>query len=199
MANQFGGKGTHGLYTPMSELEQESIHRLVENQDLVVHIVGWGYVDQPRVIVGDLRVGLHFRLNFDKPVIQIPVYHFDLELKTRSGLLLFKDKKSCCYGGRPLLVGAGIHVDMAWDIAIRQMDPKVVKAIVPGALGLTSRFIDRDTKEASLFGNNQFTSEDKNMLVTLRQMETGNRQLDQDNLATVEGIKADDLQKVAKK
>jgi len=37
------------------------------------------------------------------------------------------------------------------------------------------------------------------MLVTLRQMETGNRQLDQDNLATVEGIKADDLQKVAKK
>jgi hypothetical protein len=198
MANQFGGKGKHGLYTPMSELEQEAVHRLVENQDLVVNVVGWGVVNQPRIIVGDLRVGIHFRLDFNAPVTPIPIYHFDLELRTRSGLLLFKDKKSCCYGGRPLMCGAGIHVDMAWDIAIMHMDPKVVKAILPGAIGLTSRFIDRDTGEATMFGNNNFSSSDKNMLLKLREMERSSRQLDQDNLTTTEKIKAKDLEAAKK-
>jgi len=61
-----------------------------------------------------------------------------------------------------------MFLDMVWDIAVMAIDPKIVKAILPGATGLTSRFQDRDTGELSLFGNTKMKSDDKSALVKLR-------------------------------
>lgn len=172
--NRFGGIAKSN-YTPMSEIEQEALSRLVEAKDMVVHILGWGRVDNPRVIYGDLRLGLQWRMDFMKPAAPTPVHWFDLELRTRSGVLLFKERQSTMYAGRPMQVAAGLYMDMVWDIAIVAMDPKIVKMIMPGAVGLTSRFQDRDTHEITLFGNSRMNSEDRAELIKLRQAEARNR------------------------
>ena len=52
-------------YTRLSEIEQEFLERMVASQNFVIHIIGWGYVENPRVKFGDLRLGLEFRLDFD--------------------------------------------------------------------------------------------------------------------------------------
>jgi hypothetical protein len=165
--NVFGGN-PKSLYTPMSEDEQEVLSRLVEAQDLRVIVKDWGYVSQPRVVFGDLRLGIAFRLSFDRPEVPMPVHFFDLELRTGAGLLLFAERQSCMYAGKPLQVAAGVYMDMVWDIAIMAMDPKVVKAIKPGAVGLTSRWIDRDTKELTLRGNTKMDTNKQRLLRTIR-------------------------------
>ena len=196
--NRFGGKNSKGgLYTPMTEIEQEALSRLVENQNLVIHIVGWGRVDAPRVIVGDLRLALHFRLTFDRPAAPTPVHFLDLELRTRSGILLFKERQSTIYAGRALQVAAGVFVDMAWDIAITAIDPKVVKHILPGAIGLTSRFQDKDTGDITMFGNQKMNAERRHDLVDLRDREAASRKDTKQQVAKAEkasdeaGVKLD--------
>lgn len=144
--NAFGGGNPNSLYVPMSETEQEVLDRLVESDDLIVVVHGWGVVYRPGVTFGDLRLTLTFRLDFDKPDPPgVPVYYFDLELKTRSGLSLFgPDRLPTIYDHKPITVAAGMYYDLAWDIAIRQMNPDVVKAIKPGAIGLTTAEGNRD-------------------------------------------------------
>src|SRR3989338_6957014 len=127
--NLFGGGGRFGLYTPMSETEQEVLSRLIEQKDLRVHIVGLGVVDSPRAKFGDLRLSLSFRLDFTAPEFPMPVPFFDLELRTGSGLLLFKERQSTMYGGRPIEVASGVYLDLVWEIAIQAMDPSVVKML----------------------------------------------------------------------
>jgi hypothetical protein len=164
-----------GLYTPMSETEQDALSRLVENQDLVVHILGWGRVDAPRVLLGDLRLGIHWRMDFTKPAAPTPVHFFDLELKTRSGTLLFKERQTAMYGGKPLAIANGVFLDMAWDIAITAIDPKLVKHILPNAHGLTSRFQDKDTHEITMFGNILLSAAERAAMVKLRRQEAASR------------------------
>jgi hypothetical protein len=171
MANKFGGGNDKSLYTPMSEIEQEVIARLVESGSLRVNIVGWGHVSKPRVTFGDLRVSIAFRLEFDRPEVPMPVSHFDLELRTEDGRLLYKERQSAEYGGRPLQIAAGVYLDMVWDIAIRHMDPKLVKSIMPKAIGLTSRLLDKDTGVATLTGNMALSDENKALLIKLRKGE----------------------------
>lgn len=186
--NAFGGGNSQSLYVPMSDVEQEALARLVDSGDLVVHVVGWGVVHKPTIIYGDLRVSIMFRLNFDKPDVPIPVSGFDLELRTGSGLLLLKKWMKTEYDNKPIPCGGGIYYDMAWDIAIHHMDPRLVKALVPGATGLTSRVFDPDTKDPTLTGNMHVTSEQRKQLVTLRKGEAA--------------VRADDLQQartIAKK
>lgn len=166
--NAFGGGNPNSLYVPMSELEQEVVSRLIEARDLRVHVVGWGVVNQPRATVGDARLQLRFQLNFDRPEVPMRVSHFDLELRTGSGMLLFKDRKEVEYGGQPIQVAAGMFLDMVWDIAIRSMDPKLVKAILPSATGLTSRLLDKDTGEETLTGNLHLDSAKEKLLRILR-------------------------------
>jgi hypothetical protein len=134
--NRFGGIAKSN-YTPMSELEQEAVSRLVDARDLKVAIKGWGVVEKPRVVFGDLRLGIAFRMNFVKPEFPTPVHFFDLELRTRSGILLFAERQSAMYAGNPISVCQGMFLDMVWDIAVMSIDPKIVKAILPGARGLT--------------------------------------------------------------
>jgi hypothetical protein len=168
--------GVRSSYTKLSEIEQEFLDRMVASQNFVIHILGWGYVENPRVKFGDLRLGLEFRLNFVKPENPVPVHYFDLELRTRSGILLFKERQSCMYDGKPVLVGAGLFFDLAWDIAITAIDPKLIKMVMPNTLGLTSRFIDKDSKEVTLYGNTALSSKDKKHLERMRVAEMKNKQ-----------------------
>ncbi len=169
--NIFGGGNAKSLYTPMSEVEQEVVARLVEAGDLRVIIVGWGYVDRPRVTFGDMRVSVAFRVTFDRPEAPIPVHYLDLELRTGSGILLFRDRQPTTYGGNPIQVAQGVFLDLAWDIAVRSIDPALVKAVLPGATGLTSRFQDRDTGQMTLTGNMKLSANEAAILRHLREGE----------------------------
>jgi hypothetical protein len=163
--NIFGGKNPHGLYVPMSETEQEVLQRLIETKDLMVIIHGWGLLEDPKVAFGDLRVSIPMTITFDKPAAPISVWFLDLELKSRStGMTLVKQRQSTVYDGQPLQVMAGVELDMVWDIAIHHMSPEFVKAIKPGALGLTSRRLDRETGNPTLTGNMQMDDTKKETL-----------------------------------
>ena len=172
--NPFGGGNKNSLYTPMSDVEQEVVARLRDTGDLRVHIKGWGVVAEPRVIVGDLRVALHFRMTFDEPhatEAPQPLHYIDLELRTGTGLLLAKERQATLYNYKPVQVAAGMFLDMVWDLAIQAMDPAIVKTIKPSATGLTSRWQDRDTGEMTMFGNTKMTSGLRNTLVNMREGE----------------------------
>ncbi len=162
--NAFGGKNPHGLYVPMSETEQEFVSRLIESGDLIVRVHGWGVVPNPTVKLGDLQVVIPLTLKFDRPEVPIHVSHFDLELLTGSGISLYREKQSCEYGGQPLAVGAGTVIQMVWHIGIRAMDPKLIKALMPGVVGLTSRRFDRDTGDITLTGNMDLDSTQKKLI-----------------------------------
>jgi hypothetical protein len=179
--NTFGGGNPRSLYTPMSETEQEVLERLVETRDLIVKIVGWGILPHPKATQGDLRVAIPIQITFDAPEVPIPVFNFDLELWSRTyGVLLFKERYSTVYNGQPLFVGSGTHLSMIWDIAIQRMDPKMVKMMKPGAIGLTSRWTDKDTGDMTLLGNSQLTSEQKRKLLEVRAGEAFVRKLNKD-------------------
>ena len=174
--NPFGGIAG-SMYTPMSEDEQEVLDRLVASRDLDVLIKGWGHVRGVQAgKTGDLRIAIPLTLNFDRPEVPVPVHYFDLELRTGSGILLFKERQSTIYDHKPLMIGAGTSLQMVWDIAIKHMDPKLVKALKPGALGLTSRWIDRDTGAITMLGNTRMRSQDKALLRRLRKGEAVARQ-----------------------
>lgn len=192
--NAFGGrKGS--LYTPMSEDEQEVLSRLVSTRDLYVDIVGWAIIPEVRATFGDLRISIPIEVTFQKPEIPQFVHYFDLELRTGAGMLLFKERHATVYGGSPLVIGAGTCISMVWDIAIHHMDPKLVKALKPGAIGMTSRWLDKETGEATLLGNNSsLTNEQKLLLAKLRAGEALSRQ---DNL--LQNRKAETLANPPKK
>ena len=159
----------------MSEIEQECISRLVEQQELFIDIVGWGHITTPKVVFGDMRIGFSFRLHFDRPEFPMPVHYFDMVLKTKSGIILYKERQSTIYGGKPVNISAGVYLDMVWDIALTSIDPKIVKEVMPLARGLTSRLQDRDTKQFTLFGNNSFNEKQKQVLFRVRKGEAQSR------------------------
>lgn len=173
--NPFGGRAG-SMYTPMSEDEQEVLDRLVASRDLDVFIKGWGHIKGVQAgKTGDLRIAIPLTLDFDRPEVPVPVYFFDLELRTGSGILLFKERQSTVYNNSPLMIGTGTSLQMVWDIAIKHMDPKLVKALKPGALGLTSRWIDKDTGDITLLGNTRMGTKDRATLRKLRQGEAVSR------------------------
>ena len=149
--NIFGGKNPHGLYVPMSDDEIEVISRLVESDLLEVVIHGWGVCENPTIEFGDKRVKIRLRIDFN---INAEVFFFDMELRLREGgKTLFRKTEPTLVDGKPFIAIAGGYLDMDWDISIDHMDPALVKEIKPGAFGLTSRRLDRDTKEPTIEGN----------------------------------------------
>jgi len=150
--NLFGGANPNGLYVPMTETEQEVLDRLIQSHDLEIEIKGWGIVRNPWASFGDHRLGLQWTLVFNKP--PVPVYYFDLELRVASSqIVLMRKRYPTTVNGQPELIGAGREIQFNWDIAIDHMSPELVKAIVPGAIGMTSRRLDRDTGMRTLAGN----------------------------------------------
>ena len=165
--NIFGGLNPHGLYVPMSEDEQEVLARLVASKNLQLVIHGWGQVDAPLLTFGDKRVAIKIRLDCLSPAVPIPVHYLDMELKLRDGRSLFRQRMPATLGGQPIQLVAGIFLDMVWDIAIDHMDPRLVKALKPGAMGLTSRRLDKDTGAATREGNMLLTPLQKSVLHTV--------------------------------
>ena len=162
--NPFGGGNKRSLYVPVSEVEQEAISRLVEADDIEVHIINWGVLHKPKVQFGDKRLSIGIEMHFTAPPLPMDVYYFDLELRTRSGLVLFTERHATLYGGQPIKVGAGTVLHMSWDIAIARMNPALVKMLVPGATGLTSRLTDKDTGEQTLTGNMDLNAAQKGLI-----------------------------------
>jgi len=174
MTNPLGGKNPNSLYVPMSEDEQEVLDRLVQADDLEVHILGWAVLKQPKVTFGDKRVAIRLQLLFNEPAPPappIPVYYFDMELRTRAGLVLFSERHPTVYDNKPLMIRQGYEIDMIWDIAIARMDPGLVKMFKPGAKGLTSRMTDRDTGDLTAEGNIQGDLETRRLLNFVKQGE----------------------------
>ena len=151
--NAFGGGNANSLYIPLSETEQEVISRLVDNNDMVVEIHNWGYIEKPVIVFGDKNLHIAFKMFFDKPEHPVDVHFFDMELKTRSGISLFRKKTFTEYGGKPLSIMQGVELEMVWDISIRHIDPKVIKLLLPSNTGLTSRLQDSLTGEFTITGN----------------------------------------------
>lgn len=152
--NEFGGKNKRSVYIPMSETELEVIARLVDSKDLKVVIHGWGEIESPTVKYGDKNLHIPIKMTFNKPVESfVDVYFFDMELRTGSGLCLFKKRMSTAYNGQPLKVMAGLVLDMVWDISIRHLDPNLVRTVKPGARGLTSKLQDNLTLDFTATGN----------------------------------------------
>jgi len=73
------------------------------------------------------------------------------------------------------MIGTGTTLSMIWDIAIQAMDPKIVKQLKPGAFGLTSRWLDRDTGEMTLFGNTRMNSGQRTLLRRTRAWENASK------------------------
>jgi len=168
--NALGGKNPNSLYVPMSETEQEFLSRLIEQEVLVVRIHGWGVVPNPTVTLGDLQVVIPLTLNFDRPEVPIQVSYFDLELLA-DDVSLFREKQPIEYGGLPVLVGSGTCIQMVWHIGIRAIDPKLIKSMMPGAKGLTSRQFDKDTGALTLTGNMKLTEGQRKLVALVREGE----------------------------
>lgn len=138
--NPFGGKNPAGLYVPLSEDEQEVLDRLREGHGFRIEVKDWGWVEDPPFRFGDKRVSFEFKMIFKAPDIPQPLHYLEMSLWTRTGILLFGPKTySTEYDGQPIMVHAGLEIDMALDISIEQMSAELVKLVKPGAFGLTTR------------------------------------------------------------
>ena len=175
--NMFGGGNANSVYIPMSDVEQEALLRLKESDDLIITIVGWGYIQNPEITFGDKRLSVHIDITFNAPDIPMNVHYFDMELK-KGNIVLFRERHRTYYNHQPIKVGTGTNLNMIWDIAIARIDPKLVKLLVPHARGLTSRLTDKDTGEMTLFGNMSLDSIQKQVAVKLKEGERKVRAVD---------------------
>jgi len=170
--NAFGGKNKKAVYIPMSETELEVIARLIDSQDLKVIFHGWGEIESPKITYGDKNIHVPINITFNKPTENpVDVYFFDMELRTGSGITLFRKRMSTEYGGQPLKVMAGLTLEMVWDISIRNLDPNLVRAVKPGAKGLTSRLQDKLTLDFTDTGNMNLNRDLADQARHIRKME----------------------------
>ena len=150
--NPFGGKNPHGMYVPLTDTELEVLERLALGQDFKLVIKDWGYVEHfrlgqwnpetwdgsPIVQFGDKRIAFYFTMNLSAPAIPQPNYYFDFEVWAK-GHMLFATRQETTNGGKPIQVCAGMQLGLALDVALDRIDPKIIREIKPGAVGLTTR------------------------------------------------------------
>lgn len=187
--NRFGGGNAHSLYVPMSDDEQEVLLRLVESQTLRVHIYDWGMKDiiPTKISYGDKRISIKFRVEFTSPLVPVRVPALNLELRTADGYNLFrKPYPTAGADGMPIQICDGVQLDLIWDIAIDHMDPALVKAIKPWALGLTTRRLDKETGNRTMEGNMRVSDSDKQELQHIDRNDAYVRQLDPATIAKLE-------------
>ena len=171
--NLFGGKNPNGQYVPLTEDEQETLERLATDHQFRIVIKDWGFVDQPQVTFGDARIQFRWTMFFDRPEEPMPVEFFDIEVWTHTGRMVYSTRKTT--GPQALMVAAGLYLEMALDIQIKQINPDLVKEIKPGAKGLTTRH-----------GNMQLDSLQRKVLHQLKQSEDYWARVDLAKLARVE-------------
>ena len=186
--NAFGGGNKNSLYVPMSEIEQEALTRIIATGDCWVKIVDWGTLRNPPMTFGDSRLQVPLRLNFNRPAVPQPNWGFNLELWW-GDTLLFQEWQKTIMNGEPIKIVAGFVLEMVWDIQIARIDPKIVKAIMPGVMGLTSRRTDKVTGEATGQGNMNLTPKQMKLLQTLQQGEAAAKQFDREQRAKATALK----------
>lgn len=178
MSNPFGGKNAHGLYVPLSEDEMEVLERLADAREFKIVVREWGYITNfergrppsqgwngtPILVFGDKRISFYFRMNFNTPIVPQPNWFFDVEVWA-AGFMLFGQRMPTEVNGRPVLLGAGVFLDLALDVAIDKIDPAIVKTIKPKMVGLTTRH-----------GNMKLTTPLQKLLFDLQQGEQQERQ-----------------------
>lgn len=169
--NMFGGKPKKGnaVYVPMSDVEQECLQRIAEMDGYRIKVKGYGTIEQAHTIIGDKRLSFRFKLIFDRPDTPTPLYWLDLELLA-FGENVFSERQHVVYGGQPVMVMTGVELNLAWDIAIKHIEPRIVKNIV-GTFGLTSRLQDKDSGQFTLTGNMQVDDEKRQVLQKLNEGE----------------------------
>lgn len=183
--NRFGGKNPQGLYVPMTDTEQEILLRLVESQSLRVYVPMLGeQVIPKKVAYGDKRVAVVFPVAFKG--VPVAISTLEVELWANGVLLLKKSYLVADEMGDPRMVGEGVMWELQWDIAIDHMDPRLVKALKPGAFGITSRRLDKETGERTFLGNMTLNNADQQALRFLDKGEAIARQ-DTDLEATKAG------------
>ena len=170
--NAFGGGNEISLYIPISEIEQEFISRLVETGEIVVVLHGWGKIP-PRVTFGHKTLHAHIKFLFDKapPPPGVSVPFFDMELKTQSGISLYRQKMPTSYDNNPIRVSNEVELEMVWDIALRYIDPKLIKTLMPSVTGFTTRLEDRDNHDITVTGNMRLNRELTQKAIELRNEE----------------------------
>jgi len=179
--NRFGGDNPHGLYMPMTDVEQEILARLVESQTLRVRVPRWvsGDIIPTKVGFGDKRVQVVFQVFFAPPMPMTELPSIDIELCTAEGILLLaKPYPLMNAHGKPVIVGENVTIDLVWDIAIDHMNPQLVKTLKPGAIGLTTRRLDRETGNRTVLGNMRLLESDASALFDLDKGEAAIRALD---------------------
>jgi|SaaInlV_150m_DNA_3_1039698.scaffolds.fasta_scaffold40655_1 hypothetical protein len=152
--NTFGGGNENSLYIPMSDIEQEFIARLVEQGEILVVFHGWGTV-LPKVTFGDKIIHAHIKISFENapPPPGKPVPFFDMDLRTQSGISLYRQKMPTSYGNSPINISNEVELEMVWDIALKYIDPKLIKLLMPSVTGFTTRLEDKDTHDITVTGN----------------------------------------------
>ena len=182
--NEFGGGNSRALYLPISEIEQEFLSRLIEQNEIFVVLHGYGIVQEPKVTFGDKNLHIHIAFFFDKapPPPGKPVSFFDMELKTRSGISLYRQKMSTLYNNQPLTISNEVNLNMVWDIALRYIDPKLIKALMPNVIGYTSRLEDRDNHDMTITGNMRLSKELQRKAYNMAKNENFLKQLDEKKL-----------------
>lgn len=151
--NPFGGKNPHGMYVPITDTELEALARLADAGEFQLVVKGWGNITGfqrghythawhtnpfPLVVFGDKRISFYFRMSLNAPVVPQPNWYFDMEVWAL-GHKLFAHRLPTESAGKPIQVAAGVDLDLALDIALDKIDPKIIKEILPKAIGLTTR------------------------------------------------------------
>lgn len=170
--NPFGGKNPHGMYVPLTDTELEALERLAEAGEFKVVVKRWGeitgfkrgrYIPEtwhsapfPLVVFGDKRISFYFRMSLNAPTLPQPNWYFDMEVWAL-GHRFFSKRMPTEHGGKPIQVAAGVDLDLALDIAIDQINPRIVKEVLPKAIGLTTRHgnMRLDTKHQKLLAKTQ--------------------------------------------
>jgi hypothetical protein len=151
------------MYVPLTDDELEVLSRLAQAGEFKVVVKDWGhvknflpgrydpmtYAGQPIVTFGDKRISFYFRMHFNAPAVPQPNWYFDMEVWALGFRLFpgaerdasdpFPGRLPTEIGGKPISLAAGMHLDLALDVAIDKIDPRVVKTVKPKALGLTTR------------------------------------------------------------
>ena len=121
----------YSYYEPLSATEQDVVNRMIEGQDLYVEVVGWGFHPSPTITSGDKRIQVKFPMEFTKPEgLTVPVEELQLELKLRNGRTVFSDTKPAIVHGQPLMVTAGLQIDLIWDVALDAISEDARKMVL---------------------------------------------------------------------
>ena len=167
--NAFGGKNPLGQYVPMSEDEQEVLTRISESDDIELVVHEWGVIPNPKLIVGDHRIRIDFRITFKGLHIARPLHYLDLELRLGNGMSVYRDRKPTYYNHAPIDIYEG----------------------------LTSRRQDKDTREMTSKGNMKLDVGQQRLLHNLEQSQALVRKINEQEAIKASVKAGDTLKKTA--